>query len=147
MKNSQLPTHNIANKGFSGMRKFVSRFNFSCTVIGNRPQSLTGHIVNRYGQPCQPGKWQVFRSFGRTFSISSGHFFAEDSSSFDSLSLEKKNKKKLADSFAGLDREFFISTETFKKLLGRQFLSVRQFVFHFDDDFRVRLDKILRIKN
>lgn len=44
-------THNIANKGFSGMRRFVARFNFSCTLIGNRPQSLTGHIVKRYGQP------------------------------------------------------------------------------------------------
>jgi len=28
------------------MRRFEARFNFSCTVIGNRPQSLTGHIVN-----------------------------------------------------------------------------------------------------
>jgi len=45
-----LPTHNIANKGFSGMRKFVARFNFSCTLIGIRPQSLTGHIVKRYRQ-------------------------------------------------------------------------------------------------
>ena len=32
------------------MRRFVARFNFSCTLIGNRPQSLTGHIVKRYGQ-------------------------------------------------------------------------------------------------
>ncbi len=45
MKNNDTPTHNIANKGFSGMRSFVARFNFSCTVIGNRPQSHTGHIV------------------------------------------------------------------------------------------------------
>jgi tetratricopeptide (TPR) repeat protein len=37
----------IANKGFSGMRRVVARFNFSCNLIGNRPQSLTGHIVNR----------------------------------------------------------------------------------------------------
>jgi hypothetical protein len=44
----QQPTHNIANMGFSGMRRFVARFNFSCTLIGNRPQSLTGHIVKRY---------------------------------------------------------------------------------------------------
>ncbi len=43
-------THNIANKGFSGMRRFVARVNFSCILIGNRPQSLTGHIVNRYVQ-------------------------------------------------------------------------------------------------
>ncbi len=32
------------------MRRFVARFNFSFTLIGNRPQSLTGHIVNRYVQ-------------------------------------------------------------------------------------------------
>ena len=32
------------------MRRFVARFNFSCTLIGNRPQSLTGHIVKRYVQ-------------------------------------------------------------------------------------------------
>ena len=44
-KNQLMPTHNIANKGFSGIRRFVARFNFSCTLIGNRPQSLTGHIV------------------------------------------------------------------------------------------------------
>ena len=44
-------THNIANKGFSGMRRFAARFNFLFTLIGNRPQSLTGHIVNRYDQP------------------------------------------------------------------------------------------------
>jgi hypothetical protein len=43
----QHTTNNIANKGFSDLRKFVARFNFSCTVIGNRPQSLTGHIVKR----------------------------------------------------------------------------------------------------
>lgn len=46
-----MPTHNIANKGFSGMRRGVARFNFSCILTGNRPQSLTGHIVKRYGQP------------------------------------------------------------------------------------------------
>jgi hypothetical protein len=47
LKKLRLPTHNIANKGFSGMRRFVARFNFSCTLIGNRPQSLTGHIAKR----------------------------------------------------------------------------------------------------
>ena len=46
-KKLRLPTHNIANKGFSGMRGFVARFNFSCTLIENHPQSLTGHIVKR----------------------------------------------------------------------------------------------------
>jgi hypothetical protein len=40
-------THNIANKGFSDMRRFAARFNFSCTLIGNHPQSLTGHTANR----------------------------------------------------------------------------------------------------
>ena len=48
MNEHQLPTHNIANKGFSGMRMYVARFNFLCILIGNRPQSLTGHIVKRY---------------------------------------------------------------------------------------------------
>lgn len=41
-------THNIANKGFGGLRRFIARFNFLCARIENRPQSLTGHIVNRY---------------------------------------------------------------------------------------------------
>jgi len=44
------PTHNIAKKGFCGMRRVVTRFNFSCNLIGNRPQSLSGHIVNRWQQ-------------------------------------------------------------------------------------------------
>jgi hypothetical protein len=47
MKDKLATTHNIANKGFIGMRRFVARFNVLCTLIGNRPQSLTGHIVNR----------------------------------------------------------------------------------------------------
>ncbi len=29
------------------MRRYVARSNISCTLIGNLPQSLTGHIVNR----------------------------------------------------------------------------------------------------
>ena len=41
-------TRGIANKGFIGMRRVVARFNFSCTVIGIHPQSLTGHTANRY---------------------------------------------------------------------------------------------------
>ena len=43
-------TNNIANMGFSGMRRFVARFNFSCTMIGNRPQSATFHTAQRYWQ-------------------------------------------------------------------------------------------------
>jgi hypothetical protein len=39
-------THNIANKGFTGMRRFVARFNFLCILIGNRPQSATRHMRN-----------------------------------------------------------------------------------------------------
>jgi len=35
--NNEGTTHNIANKGFSGMRRFVARFNFSCTLIGKKP--------------------------------------------------------------------------------------------------------------
>ncbi len=40
-------THNIANKGLSGMRRFVARFNFSCTLIGNRPQRRSPHGAKR----------------------------------------------------------------------------------------------------
>jgi hypothetical protein len=46
-----MPTHNIVNKGFSGMRRFVTRFNFSGNLIGNCPKSLTGHIVNVSTKP------------------------------------------------------------------------------------------------
>ena len=45
--NNERPTRGIANKGFSSMRRFVTRFNFSCNLIGNHPQSLTGHTANR----------------------------------------------------------------------------------------------------
>ncbi len=43
------------------MQRVVARFNFSCTLIGNRPQSLTGHIVNRYGTK------EVFSKIQRPF--------------------------------------------------------------------------------
>jgi hypothetical protein len=38
-------TRGIAYKGFSSMRKVLARFNFSCTLILIRPQSLTGHTA------------------------------------------------------------------------------------------------------
>ena len=41
-------TRGIANKGLSGMWRVVVRLNFSCILIGNRPQSLTGHTAIRY---------------------------------------------------------------------------------------------------
>jgi hypothetical protein len=44
--NNEGTTRGIANKGFSGMRRVVARFNFSCNLTGNRPQSLTGHTSN-----------------------------------------------------------------------------------------------------
>jgi hypothetical protein len=47
---AQLVTRGIANKGFSGMLRFVDRFNFCCILIGNHPQSLTGHTANRWQQ-------------------------------------------------------------------------------------------------
>lgn len=46
-KKAQRTTHNLVNNGFNSMRRFVALFNFSCTLIGNRPQTLTGHIVKR----------------------------------------------------------------------------------------------------
>ena len=45
--NNEGTTHNIANKGFSGVRRSVARFNFSCTLIGNRPQLATFHTAIR----------------------------------------------------------------------------------------------------
>jgi hypothetical protein len=42
-------TRGIANKGFRGMRRVVARFNISCNLTGNRPQSLTGHTANVSG--------------------------------------------------------------------------------------------------
>ena len=44
---AQQVTHGIANKGFSGMRKVIIRFNFYCILIENRPQSLTCYIAKR----------------------------------------------------------------------------------------------------
>jgi len=38
MNKDQSTTHNIANKGFGGVRRFVARFNFSFNLKGNRPQ-------------------------------------------------------------------------------------------------------------
>lgn len=38
-------TRGIANKGFNDMRWFVTRFKFSCTIIGNRPHSLSDHTT------------------------------------------------------------------------------------------------------
>ena len=55
---------------------------------------------------------QDFWTLQRTFFISGGDFYAEDSSSFDNLCLREKSKT-----------------------LGRQFFGVRQRVFHFDRDF------------
>lgn len=42
-------TRGIANKGFSGMRRVVARFNFPCNWIVNRPQTLTAHTANVVG--------------------------------------------------------------------------------------------------
>ena len=47
MKENQAVTRGIANKGFSGMRRVVARFNFSCNLIGNHPQSLTAATLDR----------------------------------------------------------------------------------------------------
>jgi len=46
LNNAQPTTNNIASKGFRGMRRFVARFNFCCTLIGNRPQLATFHMLS-----------------------------------------------------------------------------------------------------
>jgi hypothetical protein len=43
--NNETQTKCICHRGFSGIRKVVARSNFSCTLIGNRPQSLNGHTA------------------------------------------------------------------------------------------------------
>jgi hypothetical protein len=40
-------THNIANKGFSSMRRVVTRLNFSCSLKGNRSQRRSPHEAKR----------------------------------------------------------------------------------------------------
>lgn len=47
-------TRDIANKGFRGIQRVVSRSNFSCIMTGNHLQSLTGHtanVANNYKNP------------------------------------------------------------------------------------------------
>jgi len=46
IKNKRSITRGIANKGFSSIRRVLARFNFSCSLTGNHPQSLTGHTTN-----------------------------------------------------------------------------------------------------
>jgi hypothetical protein len=46
-KNGQLVTKAKCNKGFSGLRRFVARLNFSCNLTENRPQSLTALSLDR----------------------------------------------------------------------------------------------------
>jgi hypothetical protein len=53
-KEAQQVTRGIANKGFGGMRRVVTRFNFSRNLIGNHQQSLTGHTANVRGKHEKP---------------------------------------------------------------------------------------------
>lgn len=41
MNDLRLPTKYKCHKGLRGMRRSEVRFNFSCILIGNHPQSLT----------------------------------------------------------------------------------------------------------
>lgn len=45
IKNNDTPTHGIANKGFSGLRSSVVRFNFCNGGQERSPQSLTSHTA------------------------------------------------------------------------------------------------------
>lgn len=47
MNERQPLTHGIANKGFSGLRGFVSRINFCNSGYESSPQSLTCYTVKR----------------------------------------------------------------------------------------------------
>ena len=48
MKETQQVTRGIANKGFSGMRRVVARFNFSCNLIGIKPEIPYWPYCQRY---------------------------------------------------------------------------------------------------
>jgi hypothetical protein len=45
--NAQLVTKCKCHKGFRGMRGLEVRFNISCNLIGNHPQSLTALTLGR----------------------------------------------------------------------------------------------------
>jgi hypothetical protein len=47
IKINDRPTHGIANKGFSGIRGFVTRINFGNGGYERNPQTLTCHTVKR----------------------------------------------------------------------------------------------------
>jgi len=51
-KEGQLVTKCKCHKGFRGLRRSEVRFNFSCNLIGNHPQSLTALTLDR----CMQGK-------------------------------------------------------------------------------------------
>ena len=113
-------------------------------------------IYTSYGQPCQPGKWQVFWTLERTFFISGGQFYAEDFSSFDSLVFKRKTKR-WSTAFRGSTESFSFRQRILKTCSVDSFSRLDSFVFHFDREFYstdnnedndfIRLDKILRIKN
>jgi len=81
-------------------------------LIGNRPQSATFHTATVMGNHTSRAN-DGFKSLTADVFISGGQFYAEDFSSFGRLDFREKSKT-LADILAGPDRDFFISTETFK---------------------------------
>ena len=85
------------------MRRVVARFNFLCNLIGNRPKSLTGHTANVMGNHTSRANDRFSGFLGGRFPFRADNFYAEDSSSFDSLVLREKSKN-----------------------AGRQFFSLRQ---------------------
>jgi hypothetical protein len=46
--NNETPTKCKCHKGFRGMRRSEVRFNLSCILIGNHPQSLTALTLDRW---------------------------------------------------------------------------------------------------
>jgi hypothetical protein len=54
MNKKLLATHGIANKGFSGLRSLVFRFNFCNGRQERSPQSLTSHTAGTLARIAQP---------------------------------------------------------------------------------------------
>jgi len=50
MNKDQSTKHNIANKGFGGVRRFVVRFILSCNLIRNRPKFRNFSYRQRWQQ-------------------------------------------------------------------------------------------------
>lgn len=84
--------------------KVMARFNFSCTLIGNRPQSLAGHIVKRCAQAKQTSSMKRLFIFLTIFYFGCLNTLAQEQGYIDNIrayyyDLKAQINKGLIDSF------------------------------------------------